>query len=254
MNDKTSTHASPPLLCTDLKACGTSLGILALGVVLAILLGGSVTWLYWAKVIGPALIGAVQDYGDEIRNPGVLIFLLVSMPTQLIGALLVGVLLPFFTLAYGALGFFYAWRLALRKIVVTYGTVIAARLAGVITDRLSILPRTQETLTHARQWLSGEGIASALESLLGKGVWSRRVAYFAARRLPWSELLADWATHEQAQQTPEQDENFRASFRDLLTRRLAAALQDAATPPKWPLVAGVLTHAALFGLGTWLAG
>ncbi|MDR1350083.1 MAG: hypothetical protein LBJ59_04750 [Zoogloeaceae bacterium] len=102
--------------------------------------------------------------------------------------LLVGVILPFFIFVYGFLSFFYAWRRALQRAVAAHSEPIADRLARcLVSNRLFAMPCTRNTLRNAGQWLSEDGIAQTLESVpLGGRSWTRRIARFATRRLPWS--------------------------------------------------------------------
>lgn len=213
------------------------------GLTLALLIGGSVTWLYWSHFLNLAAVGGAHaGHAGGIAVLLVLIIQLIVNPN-----LLIGVLMPCFIFAYGFLSFFYAWRRALQRVVGVHSDAIAERLAGVVSKRLAAMPRTQDTLRHAGKWLNADNISETLESLhLGGRKWTHGIARFAIRRLPWSDLLADWATGTEGETEADSER-----FRSILAPRVSAALRNAAAPSWVPLVVALLAHAALFGLGAW---
>jgi hypothetical protein len=246
----TSTNTSSSVartgLKTGLKAGATFLGTMVIGLVLALLIGGSVTWLYWSHFVNLAAMGGAHaGHAGGIAVLIVFILLLIANPN-----LLVGIILPFFILLYGFLSFFYAWRRALQRVVETHSDAIADRLAGTVSNRLAAMPRTQDTLRRAGQWLSEDGISQTLETLnLGGRSWTRRIARFAIKRLPWSDLLSDWATGAEGKTEADSER-----FRSVLAPRISTALRETTTPSWVPLILCLLAHAALFGLGAWFAG
>ncbi|MDR1890178.1 MAG: hypothetical protein LBQ81_12500 [Zoogloeaceae bacterium] len=230
------TNAAPSVARTGLKAGVVFLGTMAFGLALSVLLSGGVTWLYWGQFLTGTGVATARAGGLGA------LLTLVFMPEYL-----VALLLPLFVLVYGALSFFYAWRRALQRVVEVHSGVIADRLAEVVSHRLATMPRTQESLLRAGKWLSEDSVSQTLESSsLGGRRWARRVARFAIGCLPWSDLLADWATGEATQAEGD-------AFRSTLAARITAALREAAAPSWWPLVLCLVAHGALFGLGAWLA-
>jgi len=201
---------------TALKAGATFVGTLLPGVLLALLVGGGVAWLFWSR----------YHAAD-------------GFPTMVIGILLFG-----FILVYGWLSFLFAKGRALHKVVSTASAPLAERLTTVVAERLEASPLTQNRLGQARQ-LINDG-SDKLDSLLGDSKWIRRTAKFALNRLPWSDLLADWATDSPDRPS---DEALRAS----LPQRIASAVNEIAEPSLLPLIVCVVLHVALFALGVYLA-
>ncbi|MDR3220625.1 MAG: hypothetical protein LBU46_01265 [Candidatus Accumulibacter sp.] len=234
---------SPSIVQTGLKAGGTFLGTLLLGGILGILLSGGMAWFYWANYLtdlgGMPGLAHTGSVGALIVLP----FVLLTQPQ-----ILIGVLLPCFVFAYGALAFFYGWRRALQKVVAAHSGTLAERLASLVADRLASTPRSQNRLGSVRQWLSEDSVTGKLESALGDSSWARRVVRFAVKRLPWSELLADWEAETDAHEGAE-DQSLRA----LLSSRIATALNEIASPSRLPLGLCLAAHAVLLGLGIWLA-
>jgi hypothetical protein len=82
---------------------------------------------------------------------------------------------------------------------------------------------------------------------LGDSSWARRAARFAARRLPWADLLSDWEAQATAHGEPD-----APALIAVLSARIAKALNEIARPSRVPLIAVVTAHVALLGLGIWL--
>jgi hypothetical protein len=220
---------------TGLKAGGAFLGRLAGGVLLSFLWTLGVCLAYTHLVLAgersaAAGAGHAGGFGAVIAliaNPELLVFLLLA----------------FYFFAYGALSFFYAWRCALQKIMLACSAPLADRLAGKMLERLAAMPRTRETLRGAGNLVSEANLLQALEPDAGRqNVWLRRTARFALRRLPWSDLLADWAAQTEA-----------ADEQKMLAERINDRLRQMTAPPRWPLILALVGQVALFGLGAWFA-
>ncbi|MDR0440081.1 MAG: hypothetical protein LBI59_03745 [Candidatus Accumulibacter sp.] len=219
--------SSPSILRSGLKAGVSFLFTLASGSLLGIVLSLGVAWYYGGRV--GAADGALTA---SLTRP----------------SFLIGMLLYLFVLAYPVISFFYGWRRALQKIVEAHSLPLAERLSSLAANRLAAVPDSQNKLDSAREWLSEDAVSGKLESVLGASSWGGRAARFAVRRLPWANLLADWETQAKAQ-----GESNVQSLASALSPRIAAALNEIAAPSWAPLIAVAAAHAALFGLGIWLA-
>jgi hypothetical protein len=162
--------------------------------------------------------------------------------------LLVALLLWLFILVYPALSFFYGWRRALKKIVEAHSLPLSERLSSLVAERLASLPVAPDRIDQVRKWLSEDAVSGKLASALGDSSWARRAARFAARRLPWADLLADWEAQTTASGAPD-----APALASVLSARIARKLNEIATPSRVLLIVVVTAHAVLLGLGIWLA-
>jgi hypothetical protein len=159
-------------------------------------------------------------------------------------------LLWLFLFVYPVLSFFYGWRRALQKVVEAYSLPLAGRLSSLAAERLASLPVSQDRIGQVQKWLAEDSVAGTLASALGDSSWARRAARFAARRLPWNDLLSDWV---EATAIGESGAADVSTLAPVLSARIAKALNEVATPSRVPLIAVVAVHAVLLGLGIWLA-
>jgi hypothetical protein len=220
---------------TGLQAGGVFLGRWAGGILLSILWTLGVCLAYMHLVLAGERAAAAG--AGHVGGFGALIALIANPE------ILVGLLLGFYFFVYGALSFFYAWRRALQKIMLACSAPLADQLAGKMLERLAALPRTRETLRSAGNLVSEANLLQALEpDAGGQNVWLRRTARFALRRLPWSELLADWAAQTEA-----------ADEQKVLAEQINDRLRQMTAPSRWPLILALVGQAALFGIGAWFA-
>lgn len=158
------------------------------------------------------------------------------------------VILPCYIVIFIAFSFFQAWRRATLQVVTENSEVIADRLAEAVRHRLSAMPCTKKTLLRPETWLSEKSFIEALQSTrLGGGIWARRVARFAIKRLPWSTLLIKCLTENERQ-----FDGRRLKF--VLSQRIEVALSEAAMPSLWPmaLCSAVLVALLAYVLFPWL--
>ncbi|MDR3158572.1 MAG: hypothetical protein LBU11_06105 [Zoogloeaceae bacterium] len=235
--------SSPSLVHTALKASGAFLFTLLSGSILGIVASVGVAWWYWGHISiggGPAL----AHVGGGGLGGILALAVLLAQP-----ALLIALLLWLFILVYPALSFFYGWRRALQKVVEAHSLPLAERLSFLVVERLASLPASQDRIGLLRKQLSEDAVSGTLASALGDSSWARRAARFAARRLPWADLLADWEA-----QTAASGEADVPALAPALSARIAKKLNEIAAPSSVPLIVVATAHAALLGLGIWLAG
>ncbi|MDR3351633.1 MAG: hypothetical protein LBO00_01170 [Zoogloeaceae bacterium] len=219
---------------TGLKAGGVFLGRLLGGILLSFLWTLGVCFAYMHLVLADGQSAPVAAHTGGFGAVIALIFF---------PEILVFLLLALYSFVYGALGFFYAWRHTLQTILLACSAPLADRLAGTMLARLAALPRTRETLRGAGNLVSEANLMQALESVAdGQNVWLRRAARFALRRLPWADLLADWAAQTEA-----------ADEQKMLAERINDRLRQMTAPPRWPLILALSGQAALFRIGAWFA-
>jgi hypothetical protein len=220
---------------TGFKAGGVFVGRLLGGVLLASVwtLGVCLVYMYLgisggqSATAGGGHAGGFGALVSLFANPESLIFFLLAL----------------YFFVYSALSFFYAWRYALQTIMLACSAPLADRLAGKMLERLATMPRTRETLRGAGNLVSEANLLQALEpDAGGQSTWLRRAVRFALRRLPWSDLLADWAAQTEA-----------ADEQKILAGRISDRLREMTTPSRWPLILALVGQAALFGIGIWFA-
>jgi hypothetical protein len=126
----------------------------------------------------------------------------------------------------------HAWRYALQTIMLACSAPLADRLAGKMLERLATMPRARETLRGAGNLVSEANLLQALEpDAGGQSTWLCRVVCFALRRLPWSDLLADWATQTEA-----------ADEQKILAGRISDRLREMTAPSRWLLILALVGH------------
>jgi hypothetical protein len=251
--------AAPLPARVDLKAGRAFLFILVLGC-LGVVLSIGVAWVYWVladarigdelSTSGLGVFGLGRGAGGT--EPGVLQMLLAMLLVAVLAspAFAIGCLLCLFILVYPVLGFFYGWRRARQKVVEAYALPLAERLSPLIVERLASLPVSQDRIERVQKWIA-EDCVVRLAFVLGNSFWAWRAARFAARRLPWAELLSDW----EAQTTAGGEADIPA-LTSALSLRINKALNEiVASPLRAPIAVAVTAHAVLLGLailrGIW---
>lgn len=229
---------------TGLKAGASFAGSVIQGIVLAVVLGGGAFFFYLSRLDGPGMPGA------RAGGAGAVLALIASP------SLLIAVLLLFFIPLYVTIGVAQGRRKALQKVTADHGDAISQRLAIGIASRIEAMPRTHGALQRTADWLSVDQLCSQVAPMLGKGRAIRAVITLVLKRLPLSEMLAEW---QQARaDTPDQptppgaDKSTDPALRELLTRRIAETLNDLGTPSRQLLYLTIAAHAALLGIGLWL--
>jgi hypothetical protein len=226
---------------TGAKAGVAFAGSVAMGFLLAFLLGGGVFFFYLSRLSGPGMPAAAHAGGA-----GAILALLFSPP------LLVGFLLLAFVPIYLMLGVARGRSRAMQQVVMNHGEAMSQRLTDAIAGRIEAMPRTKGALERVADVLSADAIVQQLAPVLGQGRAVRGMANFVLNRLPLADLMAQWqqgrATEAVAPAPGAPDPALRA----LLTQRIGDALQDAATPSRKPLYIAMAVQAALLAVGMWL--
>ncbi|MDM0121752.1 hypothetical protein [Variovorax arabinosiphilus] len=235
---------APSIARTGLKAGAAFAVSVIQGLVLAFVLGGGVFAFYVTQLSGPGAPAA------RAGGAGATLALLVS-PT-----LLVATLLLFFMPLYVMVGVAHGRRKALHKVAADHGDAMSQRLAIAIASRIEAMPRTHGALQRTADWLSVDQLCSQVAPMLGKGRAVRAVIAFVLKRLPLSEMLAEWqqarADMPDQPTPPGVDKPTDPALRELLTRRIAETLNDLGAPSRTPLYIAFAAHAALLGIGLWL--
>jgi len=134
-----------------------------------------------------------------------------------------------------------------------HGETVSQRLGTAIAGRIEAMPRTHGALQRVSDWLSADQLCHQLAPVLGEGRAARAVVAFVLRRLPLSELLAQWQQGRAGQPGPAPDAGAEdPALRALLAQRIGQTLKDMGTPSRKPLYAALAAHAALLGAGVWL--
>ena len=229
---------------TGLKAGAAFAVSFIQGLVLAFVLGGGVFAFYVTQLNGSGAPAA------RAGGAGAALALLVSP------RLLVATLLLCFVPLYLMLGVAQGRRKALQKVAAAHGDALSQRLAIAIGSRIEAMPRAHGALQRTAEWLSVDQLCSQVAPMFGKGRGIRAVIAFVLKRLPLSEVLAEW--QQGRADTPDEptppgvDKPTDPALRALLTRRIAAMLNDLVTPSRAPLYLAFAAHAALLGVGLWL--
>ena len=111
---------------------------------------------------------------------------------------LVGLLLFAFVPIYIFLGVAQGRTRALRQVVSAHGDSLTERIASAIADRIEAMPRTHGALKSAAEGLSGDALSRQLAPSLGNNRALRAVIAFVVKRLPLSDLLAQWQKNRTA--------------------------------------------------------
>jgi ABC-type multidrug transport system fused ATPase/permease subunit len=211
-----------------------------LGIVASVGIAG----YYWHVL---NIVDALGGFGPAMAHIGPAALIVLALMFLMSPVLLIALLLWLFVPVYPLVSFFYAWRRAVQRVVEAYTSPLADRLSSLVVERLASLPDAQNRSGQLRKWLAEDSVSGKLESVLGGSFWARRAARFAAKRLPWAELLADWEK-ESAQHAGEDVQ----SLAPALSSHIAKALNAITAPSRLPFIVVVAAHAVLFGLGIWL--
>lgn len=237
-------HSSAPtpaggMLRTGLKAGAAFAGGMALGVVLALLLGAGVFFYYLSRLQGAPGMPAARAGGA-----GAWVALLFSPPT------LIACLLLLVVPAYVFVGVQLGRARAVARVVQQHGAGLAQRLAEPLAARIEAMPRTHQALHRGSDALSMREVMGRIEPWLGGGRVVRATVRFVLARLPLADIQQQWleARAEHGGVAQPQD----GALRSLLGHHIDGVLQDLATPSYrllWLLMAG---QAALLAVGIWL--
>ena len=234
---KTKTPFSQSIARTGFKAGAAFAGSVAIGVALALLLGGGLFFVYVGRLNGPGMAGA--------RAGGALLALLTSP------ALLVAVLLIAFVPLYVMLGVAQGRRRALRHVVAAHGDSLSERLSAAIAGRIEAMPGAHGALERAGEALSANALADQLAPALGTSRAVRRIIAFVVKRLPLSDLLRQWRAQRETS-VPAEAGREDPALRAMLHQQVGDALRDMAMPSHTLLWIALGAHAMLFGVGLWL--
>jgi hypothetical protein len=236
-----TSSTAPSMVRTGAKAGVAFAGSVAMGAVLALLLGGGVFFFYLSRLSGPGMPAAAHAGGA-----GAVLALLFSPP------LLVGMLLLAFVPVYAMLGVARGRSRAVQQIVMNHGEAMAQRLTEVIAVRIEAMPRTKGALERVADVLSADAIVQQLAPVLGQGRAVRGMVKFVLHRLPMADLMVQWQQSRAAEAAAPAPGAPDPALRALLTQRIGETLQDAATPSRKPLYIAMAVQATLLALGMWL--
>jgi hypothetical protein len=224
---------------TGLKAGAAYASSVVVGGLLAPLFGGGALAWYLSRFNGPGM-----SAGHAGGVGGVLAML--ASPS-----LLVAMLLMLYVPLYLFIGARQGHAGALQQVVRAHGRTISQRLASAIAGRIEAMPRTHGALRRVPDWLTVETLGRQLEPVFGESKAVRAAIGFVLARLPLSDMVAHW------QQTQGEFGAAAAGAEDpalriMLTQRIGAVLEDAATPSHkiWWIAIGA--HAALVAAGFYL--
>ena len=233
------TPFSQSIARTGLKAGAAFGGSVAVGVLLALLLGGGLFFVYVGRLNGPGMTGA------RAGGAGALLALLTSP------ALLVAVLLIAFVPLYVMLGVLQGRRRALKHVVAAHGDSLSERLSAAIAGRIEAMPRAHGALQSAGDRLSADALADQLTPALGTSRAVRSIIAFVIKRVPLSDVLRQWKD-QRAASAPAEPGSEDPALRAILQQRVGDALRDMAKPSHTPLWITLGAHAVLFCIGLWL--
>lgn len=233
------TPFSQSIARTGLKAGAAFGGSVAVGVALALLLGGGLFFVYVGRLNGPGMAGA------RAGGAGALLALFTSP------ALLVAVLLVAFVPLYVMLGVAQGRRRALKHVVAAHSDSLSERLSAAIASRIEAMPRAHGALQRAGEALSADALADQLAPALGTSRAVRSIIAFVVKRLPLSDLLRQWQDQRPAS-VPVEAGAEDAALRAMLHQRVGDALRDMAEPSHTMLWIALGAHAVLFCVGLWL--
>ena len=234
-----ASNSSPSMLRTGARAGVAFATSAALGLLMAVVLGGGIFFFYASRLSGPGMPAAGHAGGA-----GAILALVFSPP------LLVGILLLAFVPGYLMLGMARGRGRAIQQVVKGHGDAISERLTGAIAGRIEAMPKTKGALERSSELLSAEAICKQLAPVLGEGRAVRGMVKFVVGRLPLADVLAEWREGRGiSEPTPG---NADPALRGLLRRRIDSALLEASTPSRKPLYIAMGAQAALLALGMWL--
>ncbi|CAN5848815.1 hypothetical protein BH11PSE13_BH11PSE13_31800 [soil metagenome] len=233
------TPFSQSIARTGLKAGAAFGGSVAVGVLLALLLGGGLFFVYVGRLNGAGMTAAGTG------GAGAMLALLTSP------ALLVAVLLIAFVPLYVMLGVAQGRRRALRHVVAAHGDSLSEHLSAALATRIEAMPRVHGALQGAGQTLSADALADQLAPALGTSRAVRRIIAFVVKRVPLSDLLRQWDA-QCSSGTPAEPGKEDPALRAMLHQRVGDALRDMAMPSHTPLWIALGAHAVMFCVGLWL--
>jgi hypothetical protein len=227
---------------TGAKAGVAFASSVAMGFLLAFLLGGGVFFFYLSRLSGPGMPAAAHAGGA-----GAILALLFSPP------LLVSMLLLAFVPIYLMLGVARGRSRAIQQVVMGHGEALSQRLTDAIAGRIEAMPRTKGALERVSEVLSADAIGQQLAPVLGHGRAVRGLINFVVNRLPLGDLMAQWQQGRAAETAVATAPGAPdPALRALLTQRIGQMLQDAATHSSNPLYIAIAVQAALLAVGMWL--
>jgi hypothetical protein len=234
-----SSTAKPSLVRTGIKAGAAFASSVFQGAVLALLLGAGGFFYYLSRLDGPGMPAA------RAGGAGAIVALLASP------SVLIGVVLVFFVPLYMMVGVAHGRSRAMQQVMRAHGATLAQRLAGAIAGRIEAMPRAHGALQRTPDWLSVDTLSRQLAPVLGDGRAVRAVIGFVLKRLPLSDMLAQWQQNQEKQGQVEAGAEDPA-LRALLAQRIGDTLEDAAASSRRPLWIVMGIQAALLAAGTWL--
>jgi hypothetical protein len=235
-----TSSSAPSLVRTGAKAGVAFASSVAMGSLLALLLGGGVFFFYVSRLSGPSM-----PAGAHAGGAGAILALLFSPP------LLVGMLLLAFVPIYLMLGVARGRSRAIQQVVMGHGEALSQRLTDAIAGRIEAMPRTKGALEKVSEVVSADAISRQLAPVLGQGRAVRGMVTFAVNRLPLADLMAQWQQSRAAEAAVVPGAPDPA-LRALLGQRIGQTLQHAATPSRTPLYIAMAVQATLLAVGLWL--
>jgi hypothetical protein len=235
MTSASHTPDAPSALHTGLSAGKSLLAGLALGLVLATVLGGGSVAFYLLR-----LMGSTEPGLAKVGPIGML-----SAPPVLVALVLV-LSIP----AYAFAGVQLGRTRASRKLVQRYGPSLSQHLAELLAKRIEALPGAHKALHKTADLLSPDTAMEYLQPWVGNGRAVRLMVHGVLQRLPVPELLEEWQ-HQRAQWDAQAQPNDPA-LRAFLGNAIHDKLTDLSTPSLGLLGALMAVHAAVLGLGLWL--
>lgn len=238
------TPFSQSIARTGFKASAAFGVSVAVGVLLALLLGVGVFFVYIGRLNGLPGLGTAGGLTGA-GGTAALLALLTSP------ALLVAVLLVAFVPLYVLLGVLQGRRRALRHVVAVHGDSLSEHLSAAIASRIEAMPRAHGAVQRAGGVMSVDALADQLAPALGTSRAVRRIIALVIKRLPLSDLLRQWQAQRETS-APADPGKEDPALRVMLHQRIDNALRDMAMPTNTPLRIALGAHAVLSCVGLWL--
>ena len=236
------TPFSQSIARTGFKASAAFGVSVAVGVLLALLLGVGVFFVYIGRLNGLPGLGTA---GGLTGGTAALLALLTS-PASLVAVLLVA-----FVPLYVLLGVSQGRRRALRHVVAAHGDSLSEHLSAAIASRIEAMPRAHGGAQRTGGVMSVDALADQLAPALGTSRAVRRISALVVKRVPLSDLLRQWQAQRETSAPAEAGKEDPA-LRVMLHQRVGDALRDVAMPSHLPLWIALGAHALLFSAGLWL--
>lgn len=230
MAEPENTGATGSALRTGASAGASMLGGIAMGAVLAIVLGLFSTVYYlvrWSAVKAELPAGA-------LGNAPVVILLLLALSVP----------------AYFFLGMQLGRGMALAKLVRRYGSKLAQPLADQLAHRIEALPAAHRGIHRSADLFSVDAAVDLVRPVVGDGPVVRKVLGVLMDRLPLSDLMKEWGETRAAHGGQAQPGD--PALRNFLATRIQQTLDGMASPSWTWLWVFLAIHAALLGVGLWL--